>query len=111
MSEATRAARTEALARRAAMIEAIEAKIDRLQAQIDELPWPTELDEDREWRIEQMTPYERLLHDIMHKGLSPFSRNYLAEQLAKNYDLGPQAKIGTSLRIRLPNDYVAKKAD
>lgn len=108
MSEETRRLRATEIAAAATKIAKFQEVIDMCEACIEEIRngVSAELPEDREWRLAQMSPGERKLAEISEL---MFQRSMLHAFEQENnllgdleFARGPQWKIGTELRIKLP---------
>jgi uncharacterized coiled-coil DUF342 family protein len=103
MSEQTRQARKAKLDEIYTKVDALRERITEIENEIDALyaSASPELPEDREWRITQMSPSERMLHDLTEMMLHR-STQKLAEDLVRPNDFVNQlatSQVGTKLKI------------
>ena len=112
MSEETRRIRAEAQAAADIEISTIQETIAILEETIEKIQRgvPLELPEDHEWRLAQLDPISRHLVELSEKMFREAALHEIEQQCHfltnMKFVEGTQHKVGTQLRIRLPNDYV-----
>ena len=115
MSEETRRIREKELERIEKEICDRGEEIANIQILIDILrdSRPSELPEDREWRIKQMPPQEQERYERIQRMLREMNESW-----KRDYDFmsgerwpfdNPGGEIGTPIRIVLPKDYTVAK--
>ena len=113
MSEETRRQRLIAQAEADLKIEALQDQILALENAIERLQRdvPRELPEDREWRLEQLSPIQRELVEMteimFQRNIEQQAEAFLRQSQDITFAQGSQWKIGTQLRIKLPESYAA----
>jgi hypothetical protein len=111
MTEETRRTRAAVAAEANTKIEALYEEISRIEDQISEIRSgiPVELPDDREWRLSQLNPTQRSLVELTEKMFREAVKREIAHCEQTLVDIGfmegPQWKIGTNLKIKLPESY------